>query len=71
MSVRAPAGAMGKTAYNAVIGRGVAAIKGNEFIYQLLIKMDKEGYWKKIQQVQHLNLLIQAVLKMQKLSFQH
>ena len=38
---------MGKTAYNAVIGRGVAAIKGNEFIYQLLIKMDKEGYWKK------------------------
>ena len=44
MSVRAPAGAMGKTAYNAVIGRGVAAIKGNEFIYQLLIKMDKEGY---------------------------
>ena len=47
MSVRAPAGAMGKTAYNTVIGRGVAAIKGNEFIYQLLIKMDKEGYWKK------------------------
>ena len=39
MSVRAPAGAMGKTAYNAVIGRGVAAIKGNEFIYQLLVKM--------------------------------
>lgn len=47
MSVRAPAGAMGKTAYNAVIGRGVAAIKGNEFVYQLLIKMNKEGYWKK------------------------
>ncbi len=47
MSVRAPAGAMGKTAYNAVIGRGVAAIKGNEFIYQLLVKMDVEGFWKK------------------------
>ena len=46
MSVRAPAGAMGKTAYNAVIGRGVAAIKGNEFIYQLLVKMDSDGYWK-------------------------
>ena len=46
MSVRAPAGAMGKTAYNAVIGRGVAAIKGNEFIYQLLVKMDSGGYWK-------------------------
>lgn len=46
MSVRAPAGAMGKTAYNAVIGRGVAAIKGNEFIYQLLVKMDTNGFWK-------------------------
>lgn len=46
MSVRAPAGAMGKTAYNAVIGRGVAAIKGNEFIYQLLVKMDVDGFWK-------------------------
>ena len=46
MSVRAPAGAMGKTAYNAVIGRGVAAIKGDEFIYQLLVKMDSDGYWK-------------------------
>ena len=46
MSVRAPAGAMGKTAYNAVIGRGVAAIKGNEFVYQLLVKMDSDGYWK-------------------------
>ena len=46
MSVRAPAGAMGKTSYNAVIGRGVAAIKGNEFIYQLLVKMDADGFWK-------------------------
>ncbi len=46
MSVRAPAGAMGKTAYNVVIGRGVAAIKGNEFIYQLLVKMNSDGYWK-------------------------
>lgn len=46
MSVRAPAGSMGKTLYNAVIGRGVAAIKGNEFIYQTLVKMDNNGYWK-------------------------
>lgn len=30
MSVRAPAGAMGKTAYDVVLGRGVAGIKGNE-----------------------------------------
>ncbi len=48
MSVRAPAGAMGKTAYNAVIGRGVAAIKGNEFIYQTLVKMDSDGFWNKL-----------------------
>ena len=47
MSVRAPAGAMGKTAYDVVLGRGVAGIKGNEFIYQTLVKMDCEGYWKK------------------------
>ncbi|MCI6022336.1 MAG: restriction endonuclease subunit S [[Bacteroides] pectinophilus] len=48
MSVRAPAGAMGKTAYDIVIGRGVAAIKGNEFIYQTLVKYDADGYWKKL-----------------------
>ncbi len=48
MSVRAPAGSMGKTAYSAVIGRGVAAIKGNEFIFQTLVKMNNEGYWKKL-----------------------
>ena len=48
MSVRAPAGAMGKTSYNVVLGRGVAGIKGNEFIYQSLIKMDLDGYWKKL-----------------------
>ena len=47
MSVRAPAGSMGKTGYDVVIGRGVAALKGNEFIYQLLVKMDTDGYWRK------------------------
>lgn len=48
MSVRAPAGAMGKTAYDVVLGRGVAGIKGNEFVYQLLVKMDSDGSWKKM-----------------------
>ena len=48
MSVRAPAGAMGKTAYDVVLGRGVAGIKGNEFIYQTLVKYDADGYWKKL-----------------------
>ena len=47
MSVRAPAGAIGKTAYDVVLGRGVAGIKGNEFLYQTLVKMDSEGYWKR------------------------
>ena len=46
MSVRAPAGTMGKTYYDVVIGRGVAGIKGSEFIYQALVKMDSGGYWK-------------------------
>ena len=46
MSVRAPAGTMGKTYYDVVIGRGVAGIKGSEFIYQALVKMDSNGYWK-------------------------
>ena len=48
LSVRAPAGAVGKTSYNVVIGRGVAGIKGNEFIYQSLIKMYLGGYWRTI-----------------------
>ncbi len=48
MSVRAPAGAMGKTAYDVVLGRGVAGIKGNEFLYQTLVKFDSDGYWKKL-----------------------
>ena len=48
MSVRAPAGKMGKTAYDVVLGRGVAGIKGNEFVYQSLVKMDSNGYWKKM-----------------------
>ena len=48
LSVRAPAGAIGKTDYRVVLGRGVAGIKGNEFIYQTLVKMDSDGYWKKL-----------------------
>jgi len=46
MSVRAPVGEVGKTAYNVVVGRGVAAIKGNEFVFQSLKKMNDEGFWK-------------------------
>ena len=45
MSVRAPVGAMGKTAYDVVLGRGVAGIVGNEFLFQALSKKETEGYW--------------------------
>jgi type I restriction enzyme S subunit len=48
ISVRAPVGDVGKTEYDIVLGRGVAGIKGNEFIYQTLIKMNCFGYWKRI-----------------------
>ena len=45
LSVRAQVGDIGKTDYDVVIGRGVAAIKGNEFIFQNLGKMKSDGYW--------------------------
>lgn len=45
LSVRAPVGDIGKTDYDVVIGRGVAAVKGNKYIFQLLTKMKITGYW--------------------------
>ncbi|MBU5428432.1 restriction endonuclease subunit S [Tissierella pigra] len=45
LSVRAPVGDVGKTDYNVVLGRGVAGIKGNEFIFHLLTRMKENGYW--------------------------
>ena len=48
LSVRAPVGDIGKTDYNVVRGRGVAAIKGNEFIFQLLSRMKQFNYWSKL-----------------------
>ena len=45
LSVRAPVGDVGKTEYNVVLGRGVAGIRGNDFIYQSLIKMKDIGFW--------------------------
>ncbi|PBQ22520.1 restriction endonuclease subunit S [Levilactobacillus brevis] len=47
LSVRAPVGDIGKTDYDVVLGRGVSAIKGNEFIFQQLGKMKLDGYWAK------------------------
>ena len=48
LSVRAPVGDIGKTDYDVVLGRGVAAIKGNEFIFQSLGRMKQTGYWNKL-----------------------
>ena len=45
LTVRAPVGDIGKTNYNVVIGRGVAAIKGNDFIFYTLEKMKMTGFW--------------------------
>lgn len=47
LSVRAPVGEIGKTDFNVVLGRGVTGIRGNEFIYQSLIRMKSSGYWKR------------------------
>ncbi|NSX77106.1 restriction endonuclease subunit S [Streptococcus pyogenes] len=48
LSVRAPVGDVGKTNYHVIIGRGIAAIKGNEFIFQILKYLKEIGYWKRI-----------------------
>ncbi|WP_410683664.1 restriction endonuclease subunit S [Avibacterium paragallinarum] len=47
-SVRAPVGEIGKTKYDVVLGRGVAAIQGNEFIFQTLGRMNIFGFWKSL-----------------------
>ena len=48
ISVRAPVGDVAKTAFDVVLGRGVAGIKGNEFLFQTLSKLKKDGYWKRL-----------------------
>ena len=47
LSVRAPVGDIGKTDHTVVLGRGVAAIKGNDFLFYLLLKMKQSNYWAK------------------------
>lgn len=39
---------MGKTSFDVVLGRGVAAIDGDDFLYQRLVKMYDDGYWKEL-----------------------
>ena len=45
LTVRAPVGDVAKTNYKVVLGRGVAGIKGNDYIYQFLQKLQNSRYW--------------------------
>ena len=48
ISVRAPVGDIARNQYESVvIGRGIASIKGNDFLYYQLEKMNNSGFWKK------------------------
>lgn len=47
LTVRAPVGDVALNDYNVVLGRGVSAIKGNYFVFQLLKRMNMRNYWKK------------------------
>lgn len=47
LSVRAPVGEVGITDYEVVLGRGVASLTGNEFLFQSLLRMKETGYWTK------------------------
>ena len=46
LTVRAPVGEVVKNRYKAVIGRGMAALRGNDFLYYNLEKLKIVGYWK-------------------------
>jgi type I restriction enzyme S subunit len=48
LSVRAPVGDVGKTDFPVVLGRGVAAIRGNEFLLQTLLRMKQNRNWNKL-----------------------
>lgn len=48
LSVRAPVGDIGTTDYPVVLGRGVAAIRGNDFLFYLLSRMKQTNYWSKL-----------------------
>ena len=45
LTVRAPVGDVAKTDYKVVLGRGVAGIKGNDYIYQFLQNLQNNRYW--------------------------
>ncbi|HEQ4642517.1 TPA: restriction endonuclease subunit S [Streptococcus pyogenes] len=67
LSVRAPVGDVGKTNYHVIIGRGVAAIKGNEFIFQILKYLKEIGYWKRISTVSTFDSISSSDIKYAKI----
>lgn len=48
MSVRAPVGAIGKTQYPVALGRGVAGIEGNDFIFHYLGFLNQSEFWNRV-----------------------
>ena len=48
LSVRAPVGEVAKTSFDVVLGRGVASVTGNEFVYQALLRLKTNGYWRRL-----------------------
>ena len=47
-SVRAPVGEIGRTAFPVVIGRGVASIRGGDYLYAYLEHLGESGYWSSV-----------------------
>jgi len=48
LTVRAPVGEVAKNKYEAVIGRGMAALRGNDFLYYNLEKLKMIGHWERL-----------------------
>ena len=47
-TVRAPVGEVARSSYFSTIGRGVCAFKGNEFLYQELVRKNEIKFWEKL-----------------------
>lgn len=63
LSVRAPVGEVGKTAFDVVIGRGVAAIRGNDFLLQTLQKLKEFKYWGRVSAGSTFDSITSEILK--------
>ena len=63
LSVRATVGEVGKTAYDVVLGRGVAAIRGNDFLLQTLLKLKECKYWGKVSAGSTFDSITSEILK--------